>query len=327
MKNKAIFIFAGAIIVTIIAVTAGVSVYRANKIKSVKEALANDINLSGSMSAAILNDYSFTWQTSINGGYVLNRYNASVYRTEGGEDVFQNDINERILLFRNIKAIDKIDSLKRNIQKDLDFLDKKDEEYDAFIKAFDYTSKMINLVNDPMGSLFTFNQSINSIMTDFYSAMDKISIKHSLPNRVTMTDSTKVILNNMLSSFQKSLIKQAGLDEELLKKQGFEKLDCGVFYKVIQKGTSSAKCNINSKVSIAYSFSLKDGKIIDKSNGFIDSKIEYFIAGFRDAILEMSPGDTWDIIIPFYLGYGDKTITNIPPYSNLYFTVSLGKIW
>ncbi|MCD8237584.1 MAG: FKBP-type peptidyl-prolyl cis-trans isomerase [Prevotellaceae bacterium] len=53
------------------------------------------------------------------------------------------------------------------------------------------------------------------------------------------------------------------------------------------------------------------------------------IVGFATALMHMVEGDRWEIVIPYYLGYGttSSTQTGIPGYSALIFDVKLARIY
>ncbi|GAB6011020.1 FKBP-type peptidyl-prolyl cis-trans isomerase [Viscerimonas tarda] len=52
-------------------------------------------------------------------------------------------------------------------------------------------------------------------------------------------------------------------------------------------------------------------------------KIADLIDGWRVALYKMKEGDEWNIVIPYYLGYGLVQNGNIPQCTNLYFNLKL----
>lgn len=53
------------------------------------------------------------------------------------------------------------------------------------------------------------------------------------------------------------------------------------------------------------------------------------VIGFATALMHMVEGDRWEVVIPYYLGYGtgNSTSTGIPGYSTLIFDVKLARIY
>ena len=74
---------------------------------------------------------------------------------------------------------------------------------------------------------------------------------------------------------------------------------------------------------------LVNGKVFDKSppeepRSFTAANL---ISGWREALMKMKTGDTWQLVIPADQAYGGDGVGNvIPPNQTLVFTVRLVKV-
>lgn len=82
----------------------------------------------------------------------------------------------------------------------------------------------------------------------------------------------------------------------------------------------------NSAVSVYYKGTFINGKQFDSNMdaGYpMAFRLKEVIYGWREILPLMSLGSTYEVYIPFYLGYGDKGVDNIRPFSTLIFTIKL----
>ena len=103
-------------------------------------------------------------------------------------------------------------------------------------------------------------------------------------------------------------------------------LSKGVLYRVITAGEGDRMPEMSSVVSVHYRGTLIDGREFDSTYG--NSYPETFhlrevVEGWQIAISRMVIGDKWKIYIPSDLGYGDRTVDDIPGGSALVFEVEL----
>ncbi|MCK8522692.1 peptidylprolyl isomerase [Aquimarina sp. D1M17] len=118
--------------------------------------------------------------------------------------------------------------------------------------------------------------------------------------------------------------------EELLEElaAGFDKTDSGLRYKIIQKG-DGVKAEKGATVSVHYKGSLPDGTVFDSSykrNQPIDFPLGMgqVIPGWDEGIALLQVGDKARLVIPSYLGYGERGAGGvIPPNATLIFDVEL----
>lgn len=101
--------------------------------------------------------------------------------------------------------------------------------------------------------------------------------------------------------------------------------ESGLQYTIIKEGDGK-KPAADSKVHVHYKGMLIDGTVFDSSyerethNTF---DLDKLIPGWTEGIQLMSTGSIYKFFIPFELGYGDREIGIIPPYSTLIFEVEL----
>lgn len=151
-------------------------------------------------------------------------------------------------------------------------------------------------------------------------------------------DSAMVIVNEQLRIYHDRLIeKKYGENREAgqkflaenSKKDSVVTLPSGLQYKIITAGNGS-KPKATDKVEVNYEGRLIDGTVFDSSykrNKTADFDLTQVIPGFAEAIQLMPVGSTWEIYIPYNLGYGTNGAgPNIPPYSALIFKLELVSI-
>lgn len=109
----------------------------------------------------------------------------------------------------------------------------------------------------------------------------------------------------------------------IAKQPGIQKLDGGVYYKVIKAGTGAIP-TADQTVQVKYEGRLMDGKVFDNGQG--EPQMMHcgqVIKGFSEALTHMPVGSEWEIYIPAEMGYGSQAQGPIPPYSPLIFKVQL----
>lgn len=123
-------------------------------------------------------------------------------------------------------------------------------------------------------------------------------------------------------------IKKAGLDflAENAKKEGVKVTESGLQYKVITEGKGAVPTE-TSKVMLKYTGKFIDGTEFDSSRGeAIEMIVNRNIEGFKEALMMMPVGSTWEIYLPYNLAYGNATRGSIKPFSTLIFNVELVSI-
>ena len=114
--------------------------------------------------------------------------------------------------------------------------------------------------------------------------------------------------------------------KENAKKEGVKTLDNGIQYKVLTEGTGAIPAD-TSLVKVNYEGRLIDGTVFDSSARHGDKPTEFkpnqVIKGWSEALTMMPVGSKWQLFIPYYLAYGNRSAGEIKPYSTLIFDVEL----
>lgn len=104
-----------------------------------------------------------------------------------------------------------------------------------------------------------------------------------------------------------------------------KQLPKGILYQIIESG-EGASPEQNSIVSVHYSGERIDGHLFDTSrkNSYPETfRLREVIVGWQIALRAMRVGDRWRVYIPSEMGYGDRTIDDIPGGSTLIFDIEL----
>ena len=103
----------------------------------------------------------------------------------------------------------------------------------------------------------------------------------------------------------------------------------GLLFKVIQPGDGTTRPNKGQRVSTHYTGTFPDGRVFDSSVSrgqpfqFI-AGIKQVIPAWDETILEMTKGEKRLIVVPHFLGYGERGAGGvIPPRATLVFEMEL----
>ena len=114
--------------------------------------------------------------------------------------------------------------------------------------------------------------------------------------------------------------------KENAKKDSVIVLPSGLQYKVLVKGDGEVPLE-DQKVQVNYEGRLIDGTVFDASARHGDKPSEFkpnqVIKGWSEALTMMPVGSKWQLFIPYYLAYGNRSAGEIKPYSALIFDVEL----
>ena len=114
--------------------------------------------------------------------------------------------------------------------------------------------------------------------------------------------------------------------KENAKKDSVIVLPSGLQYKVLVKGDGEVPLE-GQKVQVNYEGRLIDGTVFDASARHGDKPSEFkpnqVIKGWTEALTMMPVGSKWQLFIPYYLAYGNRSAGEIKPYSALIFDVEL----
>ena len=111
--------------------------------------------------------------------------------------------------------------------------------------------------------------------------------------------------------------------EENKQKEGVVEAD-GIQYKVLQEGTG-AKPNRRKRVKMNFELRTNEGKLVESHMGkdVVEVAVQNLIPGMQNALVMMPEGSTWEVYVPWRLGYGEEGAKNIPPHSALIFKIKL----
>ena len=101
----------------------------------------------------------------------------------------------------------------------------------------------------------------------------------------------------------------------------------GLMY-VVEKEGEGAKPTIGTKINVHYTGFLTDGKQFDSS---VDRGQPFsfpcgqgrVIKGWDEGLMLMNKGAKYKLLVPYWLGYGERESGPIPPFSDLVFDVEL----
>ena len=98
----------------------------------------------------------------------------------------------------------------------------------------------------------------------------------------------------------------------------------GIQYKVLEEGKGD-KPNKRKRVKMNFDLKLTNGKVVESHWGkdVMELAITNVLPGLQNALTMMPEGSTWEIYVPWQLGYGAEGSKGIPPYSALIFKVKL----
>ena len=114
---------------------------------------------------------------------------------------------------------------------------------------------------------------------------------------------------------------------------GVQRLPSGVLYTISEEG-EGAKPSLQSRVAIEYTGRLADGTVFDESpeGETVEFPVGNVVPGFRDAILDMRPGETRTVYLSPDLAYGQTGAPGpggqggIPPNAALEFDITLREV-
>jgi FKBP-type peptidyl-prolyl cis-trans isomerase FklB len=114
--------------------------------------------------------------------------------------------------------------------------------------------------------------------------------------------------------------------KENAQKEGVITTASGLQYKVLVKGEGEVPQKTD-KVLVNYEGRLVDGTVFDASAKHGDQpasfRADQVIKGWTEALTMMPVGSKWQLYIPQELGYGERNMGEIKPYSTLIFDVEL----
>lgn len=146
---------------------------------------------------------------------------------------------------------------------------------------------------------------------------------------MTMEQAAQIYQEKMASIKAKQYLPNKSAGEKFLaenkKKAGVVTLPSGLQYKVEKQGNGPIpKATDNVKVN--YRGTLIDGTEFDSSYKRKEPatfRCDQVIKGWTEALTKMPVGSKWILYVPANLGYADREVSTIKPYSTLIFEIEL----
>ena len=117
--------------------------------------------------------------------------------------------------------------------------------------------------------------------------------------------------------------------EENAKQPGVQTTVSGLQYRVIKQGDGPVAAG-DENVTVKYEGRLIDGTVFDSSYKrnpqTVTFKPSQVIKGWTEALHMMPEGSEWEIYVPENIGYGERAMGNIPPFSTLIFKMEIVKV-
>ncbi|MBT4762327.1 MAG: FKBP-type peptidyl-prolyl cis-trans isomerase [Bdellovibrionaceae bacterium] len=143
-----------------------------------------------------------------------------------------------------------------------------------------------------------------------------------------MTNMQKMRMEKRKKDGEKNKTDGAAFLAKAATADGVTKLDSGLLYKVITKGSGPVP-KATDTVKVHYKGTLTSGKEFDSSykrNKPAEFPVNGVIKGWTEALLLMPVGSKWQLTIPADIAYGPSGRPGIPPNSVLLFDVELLEI-
>lgn len=329
----------GLLVVILVALVVFMSVKSCGKADY--ETTAKDMKLNAmiasNIAGQILEDYYKNWSSAINDDHAINAKGIREWCSD-----FNTAISWRYIFFTENGYIKVLDSLSNVVKEEMKIMEDAPSKYvetqKSFLALYNDMNTLVSLVKEPKGSLLTFGQKVNELLTDVNNRYNETDLK------ISVTDAEK---NDKLEAIQKVFAFLAESSPEKVaekknkesserfmnengKKEGVITLPSGVQYKIIKEGNGKIPQD-TSLVKVHYEGSTIDGKVFDSSYNRGDPaefRANQVIKGWTDALTHMPEGSLWEVYIPQELAYGERQQGNeIMPYSALIFKIELLKVY
>lgn len=152
------------------------------------------------------------------------------------------------------------------------------------------------------------------------------------------TKLTEEQVQETLGAFQAYMMekqKQDAIDEgqayidALKAEDGWKKTESGIGYRIVEAGEGKGP-DSNDIATMDYELKLTDDSVIQTtfdSPQTVPFSAEQVIKGWGEILQMMSPGATFETVIPYNLGYGEQgNGRDIPPYATLVFKMKMHSI-
>jgi FKBP-type peptidyl-prolyl cis-trans isomerase FklB len=114
---------------------------------------------------------------------------------------------------------------------------------------------------------------------------------------------------------------------------GVTKTADGMLYRILKSGSGKMPQRTDDQVTVTYKGQLINGTVFDQThpeepnNGAHTFTAGMLIPGWIEALAKMKEGDTWELVLPYPLAYGEEGHPPvIPQKQTLVFQMSLLKV-
>lgn len=215
------------------------------------------------------------------------------------------------------------------------FKDAKDKANDPKFTAYMAGMNIAQMVETRMikGMGDELKESPDSLVRDlFYQGF--VAALQNDTTTLNMATASKLFQTRMEADHNAKMEKLYGENKkageaflaENKAKSGVKTTESGLQYKVLKEGFGPRPV-ASQEVSVKYEGKLVDGTVFDSSYTRADSitkfKCNQVIKGWTEALTMMPIGSKWELYIPYNLGYGEREMGKIKPFSALIFTVEM----
>lgn len=100
------------------------------------------------------------------------------------------------------------------------------------------------------------------------------------------------------------------------------KSDSGMYYQIHEKGSGDS-IKANAMISTIYTGRLLNGKVFDQTKEPVELQLNQLIMAWRELAFYMREGGKATIIVPPQVGYGSRSMPDIPKNSILIFDIEV----
>lgn len=193
---------------------------------------------------------------------------------------------------------------------------------------------VIMLINNPGNDILVFFDKAQKLTSDVRNELEKTDFHFFLPLEGCKVYADKLLpllknkeVGQIVSDLQNVSVENKMIHGLQYRKMGFLPLPDGkgVLYKVIEEGHGPV-ADTDTEVKLHYEGKRMDGHVFDSSyakGNPVTMLPKQTVKGFNKALTSMPVGSKWEVFIPADQGYGSRTAGDIPPNSDLLFTIEI----
>ncbi len=172
-----------------------------------------------------------------------------------------------------------------------------------------------------------YNKTFNASLPSFVSPGSYVQLFFHIQEAFTFNEIEQKSKEQNKATIKADSIKLSNYCKRI---KGVLTTKRGLRYKILKANPTGAKVLQGNAVSVRYKGWLVDGDVFDSNETSDPFKfvvgMNQVIKGWDEGLKLMRVGETYRLIIPWYLAYGTHGTGPIPPYSSLVFDVDVLKI-